>query len=454
VTRIAVAGFLCACALWAAVASADALALEAPPEHDALVQRWLAGTIDGWLATYRQLHAHPELSLQERQTAALVARELTRAGYRVTTGVGGYGVVGLLDNGAGPTVLLRGDMDALPVAEQTGLPYASRVRAKNQQGTDGPVMHACGHDLHVVNLLAAAAFMAGQRSLWSGKLLIVAQPAEEIGEGASMMIKAGLLQRFPRPDYALALHVDAEIVAGHVGSVSGWAAANVDSVDVTLFGRGGHGARPSETVDPIVAAAYFVTALQTLVSRRNDPQQPAVVTVGSIHGGTKHNVIPDEVRMQLTVRSFSDPVRKLLLDGVAQLARDICSAFGCPKPPEVRVKENYTPAVYNDPQLEAAARKVFVAIFGEAAVEHPLATMGGEDFGRFARALGIPGLLFRLGAVSEQARLAAAQPGAAPLPTLHSSRFAPDAALALRSGVRATTGLLLALLARSQPAAP
>jgi len=441
------------CLLLCAVPLRAQPAAPAPQSPDALLQGWLGGSLESWLGIYRKLHANPELSLQEQQTAALVAGELQRAGYQVTTGVGGFGVVGVLRNGSGPTLLLRGDMDALPVEEQTGLAYASRVRAKNDSGELVPVLHACGHDLHVTNLLASAAFMAAQRTLWSGTLLIVAQPAEELGEGASRMIAAGLFDRFPRPNYALALHVDPEALAGQVAATPGWVAANADSVDITLFGRGGHGARPQAAVDPIVVAAHFITALQTLVSRRNDPQQPAVVTVGSIHGGTKHNVIPDSVALQLTVRSYSDAVREQLLSGIRQLARDQCAAFGCPKPPEVRVKENYTPAVYNDPALARQAAAVFASALGPQAVVEIRPTMGGEDFGRFGRKLGVPSLLFRIGTASEAARRASKKPGAPPPPGLHSARFAPEAKPALQTGVRAMVNLALALLPARPPAA-
>jgi hippurate hydrolase len=430
------------------------LSLSVRPEHDAAVQRWLAGSLPALLRTYRDLHAHPELSLHERRTSALVARELRRAGYQVHTGIGGFGVAAVLRNGSGPVLLVRADMDALPVAEQTGLPYASRVQVKNDEGQSVPVMHACGHDLHVVNLLASATFMAEQRALWSGTLVLIAQPAEELGEGASRMMAAGLFDRVPRPDYALALHVEPSLPAGQVAANAGWAAANADAVDITLFGRGGHGAKPHGTVDPIVAAAHFITALQTLVSRRNDPQQPAVVTVGSIHGGTKHNVIPDSVQLQLTVRSYDDRVREQLLSGIADLARDTCAAFRCPKPPEVRTKQNYTPAVYNDPALTAAAQTAFSALLGAQALATVAPTMGAEDFGRYGKTLGIPSLLFRLGATAPARFAASQQPGAAPLPTLHSSAFAPDATIALPTGVRATVGLALGLLARAAPAPP
>lgn len=444
---------LSASAFAGAPAAAQLDAVQARLEHDAAVRRWVDASLADWLELYRHIHQHPELSLQERATAARVARALERAGYRVHTGIGGHGVAAVLHNGSGPTLLVRGDMDALPIAEQTGLPYASRAHAKDPKGAGRvPVMHACGHDVHVTNLLATAAFLAKHRALWSGTLVVVAQPAEELGEGASSMLSDRLFERVPRPDYALALHVDPGLPAGQIGVVSGWAMANADSVDVTLHGRGGHGSRPHETVDPIVAAAHYVTALQTLVSRRNDPQDPAVVTVGSIHAGTKHNVIPDAVQLQLTVRSYSGATRERLLAGVEQLARDVCVAFGCSKPPDVRIKQNYTPAVYNDPKLAAAALRVFAAVLGDAAIGSLQPSMGAEDFGRYGKTLGVPSLLFRLGATPVPVYEASRKPGAAPPPGLHSSAFAPDAQLALRTGVRASVSLALALLPRA-PAA-
>lgn len=262
------------------------------------------------------------------------------------------------------------------------------------------------------------------------------------------MLEDGLFERFPKPDYALSLHVDADLAAGRVGLVPGWAAANVDSVAITLYGRGGHGARPNEAIDPIVAAANLVTALQTLVSRRVDPREPAVVTVGSIHGGTRPNIIPDQVDLQLTVRSYSDEVRLQLLDGIRQLSEDVCRAFGCPRPPDVQVKESYTPAVYNHPELSALAVEVFVRVLGEDAVAPRRPTMGGEDFGRYARAAEVPGLQFRLGSVAAEKIAASRAPGGPPLPTVHSSRYAPDPEPTLRTGITATVHLALSLLER------
>jgi hippurate hydrolase len=424
------------------LASAQASA----PAVDAAASRFVDKELPRYLELYRSIHSHPELAFQEQQTSTLVARELKRSGYSVTSNVGGFGVVGVLKNGLGRTILIRGDMDALPIAEETKLPFASSVRAKDETGQAVSVMHACGHDVHVTNLLATAAFLAEQRAAWSGTLLIIAQPAEEQGEGARRMIEAGLFERFPKPDIALAMHVDPDVTAGHVAIVSGWAAANADSVDVTLYGRGGHGSRPQETIDPVVLSAQYITALQTIVSRRNDPQQPAVITVGSIHGGTKRSVIPDSVLLQMTVRSYSDETRKRLLDGITQLARDMSTAFGSPKPPDIKIKEAYTPAVYNDPNLAAEATRAFQTVLGPQGVEPGQVPMTAEDFGRYGRQLKIPSLLIRLGATPDAQIQTSKKPGAPPIPGLHTSRFVPDAPQALRTGVRAFAALVTALL--------
>ena len=287
--------------------------------------------------------------------------------------------------------------------------------------------------------------MAELRKSWQGELVILAQPAEELGKGARMMIEDDLFSRIPLPDHAIALHVDAGLAAGKIGWISGWAAANVDSVDVTIYGRGGHGARPHQTVDPIVTAAHLVTALQTLVSRRVNPVEPGVVTVGSIHGGAKHNVIPDSVHLQLTVRSYSDEVRNLLLDGIRQLANDTCQTFGCPQPPDVEIKDEYTPAMYNDPDLTTQAVGVFRDFVGEQNVIAMVAAMGGEDFGRYHRSKGMPAFMFRLGSVAPS-RMEAAEHGGEPLPSPHSSRYAPDPEPTLATGIGAMTRLALSLL--------
>jgi len=439
------AGILLALA-WASSGLAAAEAGDEIRERSAFVEGWLDAHLEEVVELYRDLHANPELSLQETRTAARVAEDLEAAGYAVTRQVGGTGVVGVLENGSGPTLMIRGDMDALPVTEETGLPYASRARVTLADGRSSGVMHACGHDIHTANLLATARLLAEARALWTGTLVVVAQPAEEIGRGAADMLADGLFRRFPRPDVVVALHVESELPAGSVGAVSGWAMANVDSVDVRFTGRGGHGARPHQAVDPIVTASHFVVALQTLVSRRVDPQQPAVVTVGSFHAGNKRNVIPDSAQLQLTVRSYTDPVRRQLLEGIEQLALDTCQLFQCPEPATVEAKERYTPAVYNDPELTHQALELFRGVFGaERVLERP-PSMGGEDFGRYARELGVPGLLFRVGAQPEARWAASRAAGGTPLPALHSSRFAPDPVPTLSTALRATSQLSLVLL--------
>lgn len=432
--------------LLVAMFAAAPVAGQKPRSANEAADAWIDRELAGVVALYRELHANPELSLDEHETAARVARALEAAGYEVTSNVGGTGVVGVLRNGEGPVVLMRGDMDALPVTEATGLDYASRVQAKRPDGSDVGVMHACGHDVHTSNLIGTARLLAALRDRWRGTLVAIAQPAEEIGQGALAMIEDGLFEKFPRPEYAIALHVDGDMAAGTVGISPGWSAANVDSVDITLYGRGGHGARPYQAIDPIVAGAHLVTSLQTLVSRRVRAIDPAVVTVGSFHGGSKHNVIPDEVRLQLTVRSYSDEVRELLLDGIRQIADDTCRTFQCPKPPSVTLKDEHTPAVYNDPELASAAGRIFAELIGDENVIPREPGMGGEDFGRYSRVLGVPGLLYRLGSVDPARVAAAEEPDGDPLPSLHSSRYAPLPEPTLRTGMRTLANLALSLL--------
>jgi hippurate hydrolase len=418
-------------------------------ETERRLDAWLDHNLADLVRTYEQFHANPELSLQEEKTAARVAEVLRAAGYEVITGIGGHGVAGIMKNGPGPTVLIRGDMDALPVTEKTGLPYASRVRAERDDGRETGVMHACGHDIHTTNLLGTARFLAEIREHWSGSLVAIAQPAEELGRGALAMMDDGLFDRVPRPDYTVALHVESSMAAGEVGYTSGWSHANVDAVDITIFGRGGHGARPHTTIDPVVVSAYLITQLQTLVSRRVDPLDPAVVTVGSIHGGHKHNVIPDEVHMQLTVRSYSDPVRDILIGGIRQMTADTCKTFRCPSEPKVSVRQDYTPAVYADPGLVKIAAAVFRRAFGPDRVIERRPSMGGEDFGRYARVLEVPGILFRLGSVDPKKIRDSKKVGGPPLPSLHSSHYAPVPKLTLRTGIAAMSQLVLELLDRN-----
>jgi amidohydrolase len=390
---------------------------------------------------YKDLHQHPELSLQERRTAAKLADELKKLGFAVTTKVGGTGVVGVWKNGPGPTILVRTDMDALPITEATGLPYASKVRARDKAGKEVGVMHACGHDVHMASWVGAARTLVALKEHWSGTLVFIGQPAEEIGTGARQMLEAGLYEKFPKPDYCLALHADANRLEGTVVYTEGLAMANVDSVDIRVRGKGGHGATPHLTVDPIVLAARIVLDLQTLVSRELNPLDAAVVTVGSIHGGTKHNIIPDEVVLQLTVRSFKDSVRKQLLDGIKRIAMGCAQAANAP-PPEVTIDlSEFTPALNNDPELTRKTVRLFKQVLGEKNVTPREPIMGGEDFSRYA--LGkTPIFMWNVGTIDRQ-RFDRAQKENKPLPSMHSPFYYPDPEPSLRLGA---TTLTLAVL--------
>ncbi|MFY9552241.1 MAG: amidohydrolase [Thermoanaerobaculia bacterium] len=398
-------------------------------------------------ALYIDLHQTPELSLHEEKTSAKLAGRLRVLGYDVTERVGGYGVVAVMKNGKGPTVLVRADMDALPVEEKTGLPYASKVRTKNDAGVEVPVMHACGHDVHMTSLIGAATLLAKAKGRWRGTLVLIAQPAEEGGHGAQNMLKDGLLTRFPKPDYAIALHDFPFLPAGQVSATPGYVMANVDSVDITIYGRGGHGSAPQYTVDPIVIAARTVLALQTIVSRENDPSDPAVVTVGSIHGGTKHNIIPDEVKLQLTVRSYKEIVRNRLLAAIARIAKAEAAAAGAPKEPLVVVDEGRGHATYNDPALTKRVAGAFARAFGQGNVTEVPPVMGAEDFGEIGAAAGIPYVLFWVGGADPQ-KIAAARGDMTRLPYLHSSEWAPDREPTLKTGTAALTVAALELLRR------
>ena len=363
----------------------------------------------------------------------------------MTTGVGGTGVVAVLRNGQGPTVLLRTDMDALPVEEKTGLPYASQVMVKSDSGAMVPVMHACGHDVHMSSWFGTAKLMAANRQRWHGTLILIGQPAEEIGAGAAAMLKDGLFTRFPKPTFALAIHDDSSLPAGQVGYTPGYTMAASDSVDITIFGRGGHGAMPQSTVDPIVIAARTVLALQTIVSRENDPRDPAVITVGTIHGGTRSNIIPDEVRLQLTVRSYKPEVRKHLLASIERVAKGEALAGGAPREPLVKV-EPAANATYNDPQLTKRLAAALSNALGQTKVVEILPKMVFEDFSEFSLA-GVPSVLFHVGGV-EPAKFAAAQESGTPLPGLHSSLWAPDRESTLKTAITVETAALLEVLGR------
>lgn len=413
----------------------------------AALRTWTRAALPGLVELYRHFHANPELSLFEKETAARVAGEWEAAGFAVTRGVGGHGVVALLENGAGPTVMLRTDLDALPVVEQTGLFYASRVKVRDAAGNEVGTMHACGHDIHMTALVGAARCLAAHQDRWRGTLMLVGQPAEERTIGAKAMLDDGLFTRFRRPDVALALHCDASLPAGAVGCRAGYAMANTDTVDVTLRGKGGHGAYPHTTVDPIVQAAQFILALQTIVSREVKPTEAAVITVGSIRAGTKHNIIGDDCELQLTVRSYSDEVRSQLLTAIERKAKGIAVSMGAPEP-VVSVSEG-TPALYNDDTLSARIEGVFRRAFGDDRVTLGEQSMGGEDFSRYGKA-GVPIVLFRLGAVDQRRLDRMRELGQEP-PSLHSPRFQPDAEPALETGVVALASAAIDLMPPPRP---
>jgi hippurate hydrolase len=419
-------------------------AAAAPASHPAIAP--LDAIYPDLDALYRDLHAHPELSLHEEKTSARLAERFRGLGYEVTEKVGGFGVVGVMKNGSGPTVLLRADMDALPVEEKTGLSYASKVKVTDAAGSTVPVMHACGHDVHMTSLVGAATLLARAKARWRGTLVLVGQPAEEAGNGALSMLGDSFLSRFPKPDYCLALHDDATLPAGTFAWTSGFALANVDSVDITIFGRGGHGSKPEGTVDPVVIAARTVVALQTIVARETSPFDPAVVTVGSIHGGTRRNVIPDEVTLQLTVRSYKPEVRQRLLAAIERIAKAEALAAAAPREPEVKVLDG-TAATYNDPALSKRVAAALAAAFGEQRVIEAPPIMAGEDFGEFGKAAKAPSFMFWVGGVSA-ARWVEVQGDVSKLPSLHSALWAPDPEPTLKAGAAALTLAALELLGK------
>ena len=417
---------------------------------DPLVERDLPSL----LATYKTLHAAPELSRREEKTAAFVAGELRKLGFTVTERIGkyqdaqsvGYGLVGVMKNGPGPTVLVRTDLDALPVEEKTGLPYASKVKTKNDAGVEVSVMHACGHDIHMTSFLGTAKLLAELKDRWSGTLIMLGQPAEETGEGAKAMLRDNLYTNFPRPDFVIALHDKPDLETGKVGYTPTYAMASATSIDIKIRGVGGHGSAPETTKDPVVVAAQVVMALQTIVSREKSALDPAVVTVGSIHGGTRHNIIPDEVDLQLTVRAYKEEVRKKVLASIERIVKGVAATAGIPedRAPIVKVSEG-TSSTYNDPQLIERLAGVFKRALGEENVVKLDPVMGSEDFGYFGLDQKIPATLFWLGA-SEPAKVKAYRETGAPLPGWHSALFAPVPESTIRTGVKATTSAVLDLM--------
>jgi hippurate hydrolase len=390
-------------------------------------------------ALYQELHEHPELSGHEIRTAAKLAAQLRPLGYEVTEHVGGTGIVALLRNGSGRTVMLRTELDALPVEEKTGLAYASKAHAKDDAGNDVSVGHMCGHDLHMSALVATAGIMAHSRNTWHGTLIMIAQPAEETVGGAEGMVRDGLFTRFPRPDTILALHVENELPAGRVGVVPGVFDSNSDSVRITIFGKGGHGSAPHTTVDPIVIAARTILALQTIVAREVKPGEMAVVTVGYIHSGTKNNIIPDQAELGLTVRTYKADVRKQVLAAITRITTAEAEAAAAPRAPLIDRYEG-ADAVYNDPALAQRLRAVLEDALGRDNVLITEPITPSEDFSVFVEQ-GIPGFYLRLGGADPQ-KLAAAQAAGTHLPSNHSPLFAPDVDPALHTAIAAEVAML------------
>lgn len=412
--------------------------------------------MDSLVATYKHLHENPELSTQEKESSAIVAGELRKLGYEVTDhfgvyeqpGLTGYGVVGVLRNGPGPTVYVRTDMDALPIVENTGLPYASHVKVKRPDGAEVGVMHACGHDIHMSVFIGTARMLAQLKSQWSGTLVLIGQPAEETVGGAHAMLRAGLFTKFPKPDYVLALHDGSDLPAGQVGWHEGTILSGADSVDITVRGKGGHGAAPQASKDPIVIASEIVVALQTIVSREMDPQLPTVVTVGSFHAGTKHNIIPDDAHLQLSVRTMNPQQREKVLTSITRIANGIASAAGVPteRAPIVEVGSDHVPATIND---SALTRRIAAALERSLGKENVLPTppaMASEDFSLYALEDPKPPIcMFHLGA-ADPVKFKEAKEKGMRLPGPHSSEFAPVPEPTIRTGVRAMTSAVLDLL--------
>jgi amidohydrolase len=427
------------------------VALASPAVADPLADE-VRRDLPSLMAIYRDFHANPELSMQETRSAGKLAAEAKRLGFDVTTGVGKTGVVAVLKNGAGPVLLLRADMDGLPVAEQTGLPFASKVKAASAAGTESGVMHACGHDTHMTSWIATARRLVAMKAQWSGTLVMIGQPGEETGQGAAAMLEDGLFTRFPKPTHALAFHDSASLPAGTLGYTSGPAFANVDTVDIVVRGVGGHGAVPQNTRDPVVLASRIVGTLQTLVSRELDPQDAAVVTVGSFQAGTKHNIISDQATLLLTVRSYSEKTRSALLDGIARIARGEAIAAGMPEDrmPEVKIRRGeYTPAAINTESLTASTAALFTQRFGPERVRTVPPPMVGEDFGRYhLEDKSIESLIFWVGGVP-QAKWDAVGGDTAKLPSLHSPFWAPEAETVIATATEAMVTAAMGVLGKS-----
>jgi amidohydrolase len=405
--------------------------------------------------TYKDLHAHPELSHYEERTSGILATELRKAGYTVTDHIGvdpdgthAYGVVGILKNGPGPTLLVRADMDALPIVEETGVPYASHVVTKTKSGQDTGVMHACGHDIHTTVLIGTARALAAAKSQWHGTLMLIGQPSEETIDGAKAMLADRLYERFGTPNMVIGLHDTNLLPAGSVALTSGQAMASSTSIDVAIRGIGGHGSRPDLGRDPVTLAALYITQIQTIVSREEDPRDPSVVTVGDIHGGTRRNIIPDSVKLEITARTFSDKARQTILDGLRQMAIGIGTSAGLPadKMPIVTVLDNeFAPSLYNDPSMSARVKATLQKTLGQDNVTDAPPLMGSEDVGVLGLDRKIPVVYFWLGAMYPD-RLATAQAAGKELPGPHTSHFEPDPEPTIATGVKSMTAVAISLL--------
>jgi amidohydrolase len=416
---------------------------QAEPIRDATAKE-----LPSLMTIYRDLHANPELSLGEMRTAAKLAAEARKAGYTVTEKVGGHGVVAVMKNGDGPVILIRADMDGLPVTEETGLPFASKVRGKTPEGVETGIMHACAHDTHMAAWVGTLRNLAAMKNQWKGTVVMVAQPAEENSAGALAMLNDGLYTRFPKPDYAIAFHNSAALPAGVIGIRPGPTFASVDSVDIMVKGVGGHGAYPATTKDPIVLGARIVSALQTLVAREIDPLDSAVVTVGSFQGGTRHNIIPEQALLLLTVRAYTPEVRKQLLDGIERIAKGEAVAAGAPEP-IVKVRDPFTPPTISTDGYAARLKTLFTAQFGAERVRDVPPTMAGEDFGRYVIAdPTIESVIYWVGGVPKDKWDAAQANGGAGLPSLHSPKWAPDAEAVIGTATEAMTAAALDALKR------
>lgn len=392
---------------------------------------------------YLDIHQHPELSSHETQTASKLAGKLRGVGYEVTEHVGGTGIVAILKNGNGPTVMFRTELDALPVEEKTGLSYASKVRTKDDAGHDVPVMHACGHDLHMGAVLGTATIMAQNKDSWHGTLIFIGQPAEETISGARAMLNDGFLTRFPKPDYGVALHVGNELPAGTIGLTSGVYSTAADSLRVTIYGKGGHGSAPHTAIDPIVIAARTIVALQTITSREVKPGEMSVVTVGYIRAGTKNNIIPNDAEMGITVRTYNPQVRRQVLAAIERIVKAEAMAGGATREPTIEHFESTGP-VYNDPALVERVRPVLEAALGKQNVYTVEPITASEDYSAFIEA-GIPSVFMSLGGADPE-KLAEAQKTNVPLPSNHSSYFAPEVEPSLRGAITAEVAVLRNLL--------